>query len=115
MGGQDGAVSGGRELLPDPVEDFRHHFLVGGRRPDRPDLERVRLGVPVLAVQPNQDRSRFIGIDPPVVQGLVAEHQDDIVIPPFSGEIALLEDVEVMLDVAAQGVETGLIKEHHLA
>ena len=115
VGGEDGAVTGRREFLPDPVEHFRHHLLVGDGRTRRPGLERVRAGLAMLAVQAVDDRGRVLGIDPPVVRRLVAEDEDDILIPPLFWEITLPENVDVAVDVVAQGVEAGLVQEQHLA
>ena len=114
MGGEDGAVTGGRELVLHPFEDLGHRFLVDDGRSGGPYLQRIRPSSTVIVIEPEQDRGRVRRIVL-ILFGQVAENQEDVIIPAFSGKISFLELVDVVADVAAQGVEAGLVQEHHLA
>ena len=48
------------------------------------------------------------------MQGQMAEYQDDVVVPSLAGEIPVLHDIDVPVDVGAQGIEAGLVQEQHL-
>ena len=45
----------------------------------------------------------------------MAEYQDDIFGPSFSGKISFPEDIDVLVDVGAQGIEAGFVQEQDLA